>query len=130
VAAPALPLDVELRWATSWAHSADRCVGRHLGFPPLPVACTPNGAFSSCEGPALRAQVEAERRPFVWVDDRAITPEWTAWAGSAAADGAANLLVRPDSASGLTPDDVERIARWLAQTTGAPATGGQPDRPA
>lgn len=108
-------LEVEIRWATTWAHAAGPCISHHVGLPPdLAVSCTPDDPASHFKGEAIRAEVEAERRPFIWVDDEAISRTWKRWAAQVRDDGVPNLLVEPDTRRGLTPDDVERMATWVA----------------
>lgn len=108
-------LEVEIRWATTWAQAAGPCISPHIGLPlDLAVSCTPDDPASHFKGEAIRAEVEAERRPFIWVDDEAISGTWKRWAAQVRDDGVPNLLVEPDTRSGLTPEDLERIAAWVA----------------
>ena len=109
-------LDAELRWLTTWGVDADR-IGAAMGLPPLLVAEEPP-MDASAGGPwkfvAVRAQVERERRPFVWVDDEAIPDDADGWLASLDVPG---LLVRPDPDLGLSPADLYAVDAFLASLT-------------
>lgn len=116
-----MALPAELCWATTWADTIDRDVAPFCGLPEgLRVA-----ARAPLEEAALatnwklvqiRRLVEAERRPFVWVDDDALSwpgpngEDAGTWAGRL---GLPHLLVAPDPAIGLTGAAIDQIARFL-----------------
>lgn len=119
-------LPVEICWATTWADTVDEDVAPHAGLPPgLRVAARPPGRLvertTNWKLVQVRALVEAERRPFAWLDDDALdwpgpdgrTPrEW------AAALGVPNFLLAPRPERGLTRSGLARLERWVAALDG------------
>lgn len=124
----------EVQWLTTWGHDANVSLRHLLEMPGLPVAGTHDeDPFAApVEGRSLadvtpaapdaltgrwwkfdvvRRLVRAEPdRRVVWIDDDLAGQEDVrAWM-SASADC---LLVAPDPASGLTPEDLAEIDRWL-----------------
>lgn len=105
----ALPVDI--RWATTWAEAADHFIAPLVGLAAgLPVACRPVASDSRYKSAAIRRQVAAERRPFVWVDDEAIAEDDFAWAERLAVP---SLFVRPDPTEGLTPEQLTTIEEFV-----------------
>lgn len=106
-------LDADIRWLTTWGRDA-YLVGERIGLPSLPVAADPPDAVTS-SGPwkyeAVRRQVEDERRPFVWIDDNAISRPARAWAERL---DLAHLLIAPDPLRGVGPDDLGRVEGFIA----------------
>lgn len=120
-------LPAEIRWATTWSDTIDRDVTPFVGLPTgLLVAARLPGevaeALTNWKFTQVRAVVEQEQRPFVWLDDDALdwpdahglTPR--RWAASLELP---NLCYSPDPACGLTEHDLAAIERWLSEL-GAP----------
>lgn len=117
-------LPAELCWATTWADTIDRDVSPYCDLPSgLRVAAWPpaggEAAQSNWKLVQLRRLVEAEMRPFVWVDDDAMSwpdPDGTdahAWSAGLTLP---HLLLSPDPATGLTVGEIGRIAAFLEST--------------
>ena len=105
-------LDAELRWLTTWGAEANP-IGAAMDLPDLPVAgLAPMDATAG--GPwkfeVVRAQVELERRPFVWIEDEAIPPEAEPWAAEI---GVPCLLTEPDPDRGLTPAELDAVEAFV-----------------
>jgi hypothetical protein len=108
----------EVRWHSTWGQSAITTLGPALGLPPIELSVAPEWADSAAmwwKIPAARHLAESGRR-LVWTDDQ--LPLYRTdrlGAGELAAleawDGA--LLLAPDPAAGLSPDDLARIAGFL-----------------
>lgn len=122
-------LPAELCWATTWADTIDRDVSPYCGLPGgLRVAAWPPAdgpeALVNWKLVQIRRLVESEVRPFVWVDDDALS-----WPGPDGADAYAwsaglalpHLLLSPDPAKGLTEEEIGRIAGFLESTLRAPS---------
>ncbi|PRY41786.1 HAD domain-containing protein [Umezawaea tangerina] len=112
---------LELVWATSWGHEANRHIGPAVGLPPLPVVEFPECDLDPVDGwsadggwkwPAVLDH--AAGRPLAWFDD-----EHDAFAaGRAAFDlgraGAPTLLCHVDPRTGLLAEHLERVEDWAA----------------
>ena len=128
----------DVRWLTTWGSLANGALRELLGLPELPVAGAPGGPVegSGSDGAAgslasvtaaapdeltgrwwkfdvVRELVRTEpARPLVWLDDdlagqRDIRTWMTAQATC--------LLVSPTPRTGLRPDDLELVSRFLAE---------------
>jgi hypothetical protein len=107
-------LPVELVWATTWEHEANRLIGPELGLPQLPVVEWPEGAKTGVDGLFWKTRHLAHYaagRPFAWVDDQ-ITP--TDWRWCAENYPAPSLLQPVDPRVGLRAGDFAAIAQWAA----------------
>lgn len=107
-------LDAGLRWLTTWGPDAN-LIAAAMDLPDLPVAGLPP-MDATAGGPwkfdVVRAQVEIERRPFVWIDDEAIPDGTAAWAESM---DVPYLLVEPDPERGLTPTEVDAVEAFIGR---------------
>jgi hypothetical protein len=111
-----LALPCDLVWATAWMHDANEVIAPLLDLPELPVADLPDAPME--DDPAVlhwktRRLVEiACGRPFAWVDDEIgdLDREWVA----ARHPGSA-LLLRVDSATGLTDADLALVEAWVRE---------------
>lgn len=103
---PRLHESFEIVWATSWCDEANVEVAPLVGLPRLPVLDV-TAHFRKLE--LVRAHA-GEERPIAWVDDR-LEPEAWAWAEGRSGR---SLLVRPESARGLTPDHVGDLLAFAA----------------
>ncbi|SFE51137.1 HAD domain-containing protein [Blastococcus tunisiensis] len=115
---------VELQWLTTWTERADQLLAGPMGLPRGlrthsrdGVASTGyagrwGGAAGWWKLAAARAVAEAEPgRRIVWIDDdladqAADTSEWLAASGQV-------LVVAPDVFTGLTHEELDRVAAWL-----------------
>lgn len=109
-----LGLPVELVWATTWEHEANRLIGPEIGLPQLPVVEWPADAKSSADGLFWKTRHLAEYasgRPFAWVDDQITSTDWRWCAENYPAP---SLLQPVDPRRGLRAGDFATIARWAA----------------
>jgi hypothetical protein len=101
----------ELVWATGWEERANEHLPFILGLPfrDLPYLTFDGRAvFGSAHWKLDAIAAYAGDRPAAWIDDN-IDDECTAWAE---ARPAPTLLVRTDSAVGLTDEHVGELLRW------------------
>lgn len=121
---PALAgLPVELVWATTWEHEANRLIGPRIGLPPLPVVEWPEKENLEADGLFWKTRHLAEYaagRPFAWVDDQITSADWR-WC--AERYPAPSLLQPVDPRRGLSAGDFAAIARWAALATAKAADG-------
>lgn len=109
-------LPYDLVWATTWGADANGSLTGLLGLPSLPVVEWPDASADEEHDIAAgrhwktRALVAwAAGRPFAWVDDE-ITDRDRYWV--AGHHPALALLHHINPATGLTNDDIDRLARW------------------
>lgn len=123
-------LTAELCWATTWADTIDRDVTPFCGLPAgLRIAARPPleeaALATNWKLVQVRRLLEAEPRPFVWIDDDALSrpgpdgEDALSWAGGLEVP---HLLVAPDPAVGLTAAELGWIERFL-DALGAPGRG-------
>jgi len=106
-------LKCDLNWATSWEGDANREIGTRIGLPEMPHVTFPHKYVNHPDGSHWKlneVMMNAEGRPFVWIDD-AITGADTVRA--AREYPAPALLYRVDPRWGLTVDDMANIWQWL-----------------
>jgi hypothetical protein len=104
-------LGVEIRWATTWADEANEKISPLVDLPPdLVVTCRPALSWSRFKWDAIRAEVEKERRPFIWIDDEAIPPGIRAWAAELAVRC---LLIEPDPYLGIERFHIRQIEEFI-----------------
>lgn len=105
-------LDADPRWLTTWWQQGerDRCVDRPA---PCPVLAEPprTGQFEHGWKFAAVQRLSQEFRPFVWVDDLAITSAARRWADTVCP--VRTLLLAPDSAVGLTHIEMDAIEEFV-----------------
>jgi hypothetical protein len=119
-------LGYALVWATTWGEDANAYVAPRLGLDPLPVIPWPDASDASeAEEIDVRAGRHWKTRPivaraagraFAWVDDE-ISRADQVWV-SAHHDGPA-LLLRVDPRTGLSGEDLDRLAAWAVAPGGA-----------
>jgi hypothetical protein len=124
-------LDTQIQWLSTWNEddAANLEVCPLLGWPRLPVAgVPPPQTLSGRKGPndwkclAVKAFLEANKGPVVWIDDDAegLTMQFR-WRTKAydrhpLTDTPDRLLVvSPSDTMGLESDDIEAIRDWLSQ---------------
>lgn len=104
----------ELTWATSWVENANSLISPIIGLPALPVIDVESNTGITPFGQIFkRGPVEeyAARRPLAWFDDM-FEPGDFDWATKRTADGAPTLLVHINPRIGLSPADIDTVARW------------------
>jgi hypothetical protein len=106
---------VELAWATTWEHDANRLLSPLLGLPSdLPVIEWPAEAtYLSSHGGCWKTPYVADwvgARPFAWVDDDLRRPD-KGWL-TRRRDPATFLLRRIDPGAGLRKADFDAIRAW------------------
>lgn len=108
-------LDVELVWATTWEHDANRMIGPVIGLPELPVIEFGQhpGTIEGWKYPAVAAY--AAGRPLLWFDDdfRARRLQEAQAAFLEARKGVPTLLHHVDPRIGLNVLDLNVAERWL-----------------
>ena len=110
-----MSLPVEICWLMTWGSRANY-VGGLVGMSACRVLTEPaQGAESS--GPwkldALMPDVVSRGRPFVWVDDDAISACARTWAEDQ--QPYRYLFVEPQPNRGLSTDEVQSIGEWLSE---------------
>ena len=117
-------LAVDIQWATTWEHRADSAIAPLCGLPSgLPVLSPLDEAEEwelDWKFLAVRRSVEGDPRPFVWIDDdidyfrdgRVTAREW------AAGLSLPNLLIAPESESGLLPDQLDAVEDFVRRHGG------------
>jgi hypothetical protein len=100
----------ELVWATGWEEKANEYLVHILGMPQeLPVLTFDGRAvFGSSHWKLDAIDDYARGRPAAWLDDN-LDARAEAWVASRAEP---TLLVRTESALGITDEDVELLLRW------------------
>ena len=108
----------ELVWATGWEEKANEYLVHILELPEdLPVLTFDGRAvFGSSHWKLEAIDHYARRRPAAWIDDN-LDERAEKWA---AKRHAPTLLVRTESALGITEEHVELLLRWADEVT-APA---------
>ncbi len=117
-------LAADIRWATTWEHRADSAIAPLCGLPRgLPVL-TPRDEDEEWDLDwkflEVRRSVERDPRPFVWIDDdidyfrdgRLTAREW------AASISLPNLLIAPDAESGLLPQQLDAVEKFVRRHGG------------
>lgn len=112
-------LGCDLMWATSWEASANQQIGRRIGLPKLPHISFSNRSYrpdvDNAHWKLTDILVEADGRPFVWVDDGITGADTVRVALEYPAPA---LLYRVDPRWGLTAQDMLNIWQWLQGTQG------------
>jgi hypothetical protein len=101
----------ELVWATGWEEKANEYLPLILGLSPreLPwLGFDGRAVFGTAHWKLEAIEEYAGERPAAWIDD-SLDEDCVAWADARAAP---TLLVRTDSAVGLTDEQVERLLSW------------------
>ena len=108
----------ELVWATGWEEKANEYLVHILGLPQeLPVLTFDGRAvFGSSHWKLDAIDDYARGRPAAWLDDN-LDERAEAWARGRAEP---TLLVRTESATGLTDGDVELLLEWAAANRVSP----------
>lgn len=108
---------VEVRWCTTWGHRANSEVAPTFGLPKdLPVE-DPRQDWGWKQ--AAAGHWARTGRAVIWTDDDEVGPQERAWfADHAERTGAPHLLLAPDPLYGLTPEDCQAIAAFVAKVAG------------
>jgi Swiss Army Knife RNA repair-like protein len=107
----------ELVWATGWEEKANEYLVHILELPAdLPVLTFDGRAvFGSSHWKLEAIDDYARGRPAAWIDDN-LDERAEKWADSRQAP---TLLVRTESALGITDEHVERLLRWADEVSAA-----------
>jgi hypothetical protein len=112
-------LSAEIFWVTTWEHQADSIIAPLCDLPPhLGVLSRPTETTRSDGGwkfDEVRRAVGEKMKPFVWIDDdidifRSAAESARQWAANLPVR---NLLISPDSRSGLTHGQLEAVEDFL-----------------
>ena len=109
-------LGVELIWATTWEHDANRYIGPAIGLPHLPVIeFTGSPLLTASEHIWKLPDVDRamDGRAFAWVDDD-FSLEDLAWAADRAEGGTPTLLLPADPEVGLVEAHIDSARAWAA----------------
>jgi uncharacterized protein YegL len=117
-------LAADIHWVTTWGDRVGSTIAPRCGLPrDLPVLTRDDGSeewFIDWKFRAVRAMLEGNPRPFVWVDDDidflqdgALTPR--AWADHFSEP---NLLIAPEAGTGLLARHIDLIDEFLHQHRG------------
>ena len=117
-------LAADIQWVTTWEHRADSAIAPLCGLPSgLPVLSPLDEAEEwelDWKFLAVRRSVERDPRPFVWIDDDIdffrdgpmTAREW------AAGISLPNLLIAPESETGLLPDQLDAVEDFVRRHGG------------
>jgi hypothetical protein len=112
---------VEIVWHSTWRAAANTDLCPALGLPAFGVSDAPEwdtrDAHAWWKLPAVNRAAESTR-PLIWTDDdisgfEAATLRHAALIGRLR-ERPKTLLISPDRAAGLTPDDLARISHFVA----------------
>lgn len=109
-------LDVELIWATTWEHDANRYIGPAIGLPNLPVIEFSGSPLLATVGHIWKLPDVAramDGRPFAWVDDD-FSIDDLAWAADRTERGTPTLLLAADPEVGLVEAHIDSARAWAA----------------
>ncbi|MCP3854012.1 MAG: hypothetical protein GY698_04645 [Actinomycetia bacterium] len=109
-------LSADIVWLTTWGQKANE-VGCRVGLPELPVAALPpvgGAADGAWKFEAVREYSSTAGRPWVWIDDNAISRQAEVWAE---AQQFRSLLVRPAANRGLSPEEMDSIEDWILEAS-------------
>lgn len=122
---------LEMAWATTWLHDANRYVGPAIGLPPIPVIEFPLADLAPDESgwtswtttggwkwPAVAAY--AAGRPLAWLDDDHGLPDFARARADfdRARQGSPTFLCHVDPRKGLLPEHLRQVADWAAANLG------------
>lgn len=107
-------LDVDMVWATAWEAAANWEIGPRIGLGPMDHITFSNRTFQrNLDGSHWKLDdlmLNADGRPFVWVDDGISGADTVRVALEYPAPA---LLYRVDPRWGLTLDDMTSIWQWI-----------------
>ncbi len=104
----------DIVWASSWGDSAHTGVAQPLGLPTWPVLSLDGNQARSLVGAkisAITAAVQADPRPWAWVDDMA----HRRLAQRVRHLGLPHILIKPDRHVGITELHVHRLAAFATR---------------
>lgn len=108
--------DVDVVWATTWQHHANRYFSPALGLPELPVGVVDVGRRflepAEWKSVQLSADPRWVGRPLVWIDDD-IPARWSIERNRRPNDRALTLSYRVSYWLGLTQRDIDELDAWL-----------------
>lgn len=107
-------LGVEVVWLTTWEHDANAVVADTLGWEPNDVLVREGSDAGWWKLAAIRERIEAEPRPFVWIDDELERRkrEVESWLRGLEVPA---LAISPRPEVGLTTAELERIEEFVAE---------------
>lgn len=101
--------DVELVWATTWEHEANRLIGPVIGLPELPVI---EWGFKAIMWKFNGVLEYAEGRPLAWLDDDfGLFKTEREWFEKERGD-IPTLLHHVSPRTGFTAEDLQAVAAW------------------
>lgn len=107
-------LQVDMIWATAWEGIANWEIGPRIGLTPMDHVTFTNRVFKrNADGSHWKlddVMLNADGRPFVWVDDGISGADTVRVALEYPAPA---LLYRVDPRTGLTADDLTSVWQWL-----------------
>ncbi len=108
-------LDADIVWHTTWRDAANEELAPVIGWDPLPVVPCDGWLWMEpgwWKAPSARAFIEADPRPFVWIDDDlgSADPGEITWV-----QDYDYLLVQPTWEEGLQPASLTVIEDWVAR---------------
>lgn len=103
---------LDIQWATTWQHDANRFVAPAFDLPQMPVGASAMGLsdYYYKERAALLAIDQG--RPLIWTDDDAIRRMVRM---DIEESGVPSLLIEPDPRLGLTPEHLEAITAFVLE---------------
>jgi hypothetical protein len=107
----------DVRWATTWEDHANEVLAPAFGLPTFPVACRDDAGVdvvqrrSSWKLTGVIATVQADPRPFVWIDDVEIPRSTEEHFDHL---GVPSLCVRPHPHHGLSNRHMRDVDAFLA----------------
>lgn len=103
---------LDIQWATTWQHDANRFVAPAFDLPQMPIGAEARGIsdYYYKERAALRAIDEG--RPLIWTDDDAIR---LVVRMEIEQSGVPHLMIEPDPRLGLTPDHLDAISAFVCE---------------
>lgn len=103
----------EIVWLTTWAEEANHDLFEKLGFwEPFRVAGAPDRhSWTWWKLGIVKAEWEAQRRPFIWIDDDLGDRDARKWLDTLPLG--VTLAIQPQTAVGITKDDLVLIDYWL-----------------
>ena len=103
-------------WLTTWEEAANEIICPALGWEPLPVVdrrMVPENPWWKLN--AIIRFLEVNGGPFIWVDDDIATEEHVHGSLANYARDIPHLVISPDTATGITPEMVDYMAKFLAE---------------
>lgn len=107
-------LDAEVVWLTTWEHDANAVVAEVLAWDPNDVVVRRDTGTEWWKLVAIAERIEADPRPFVWVDDELERRKREVERWLRGLDVPA-LAISPRPEVGLTAAELEQIEEFVAE---------------